>query len=86
MKWLLRWWTTGKALRRPKPNECLELGLWGCVILERGGWPPKEEAVCWICLPSWDFTYRWSHDDYAWGQRVLMFYGHSGFKMQWRFP
>ena len=44
-----------------------------------------EERVIKIRLPVWGLGYEICSDSERWGQRVLAWYGCSGFKLGWAF-
>lgn len=44
-----------------------------------------EARVIWLRLPSWGFGFDLSWDQERWGQRVLVYHGHRGLSLHWRF-
>lgn len=46
---------------------------------------PSTERVIQIRLPIWGIGYSINDDSEKWGQRILMYRGHSGFSLQWYF-
>jgi hypothetical protein len=45
--------------------------------------PDRYEMLYWLKLPVFEHRYRMEYDDYRMQQAVLVFHGHSGFKVHW---
>ena len=62
-----------------------ELKWWG-VTYVRINKDLRRERVVKIRLPFFGYGYDARLDEMAWGQRVLAWYGHTGFRLGWCFP
>ncbi len=72
------------AKRLCKRFERLPDTVFGRIDMETSNPNNPIAEVWWLRLPVYGMFYDIEYDQHLWGQRVLYWHGHMGFRLRWR--